>query len=87
MERRFRTRSAATSRCCLGKRCGSAGALQDAAESRKVPLKVLDLSEPEIARAYENFAYVLIRPDQRLAWRGHELPKDSFALTDRIRGA
>ena len=72
---------------CIGKSPGSAGSIQDAAESRKVPLKVLCLSEPEILKAYENFSYVLIRPDQHIAWRGHELPKDSFALIDRIRGA
>ena len=71
----------------LGTPSSSDCPLQDAAESRRVPLKVVDLSEPQIVSAYEMFSYVLIRPDQHIAWRGHELPEDSLGLIDRVRGA
>ncbi len=37
--------------------------LKDAAKSRKVPIKVLELPEPEVLKAYENFSLVLIWPE------------------------
>ena len=37
--------------------------LEDAAKSRKVPIKVLELPEPEVLKAYENFSLVLIWPE------------------------
>jgi 2-polyprenyl-6-methoxyphenol hydroxylase-like FAD-dependent oxidoreductase len=71
----------------LGATTANIRPLVDAAESRKVPLKVLEVSEPEILKVYENFPFVLIRPDQHIAWRGHELPDDPGKLIDRVRGA
>lgn len=62
-------------------------ALVDAAQQRQVPLKVLDIDEPAVLAAYQGFPLVIVRPDQHIAWRGHETPPDSLALIDRIRGA
>jgi hypothetical protein len=52
-----------------------------------VPLKVLDIAEPEVHATYEDFPLVLIRPDQHIAWRGRDIPADALAVIDRIRGA
>ena len=44
--------------------------------AHKVPLKVLDIHEPIAAEKYENYALVLIRPDQHIAWRANKVPVD-----------
>ncbi len=62
-------------------------ALEEAAGNRGVPLKVLDIAEPEVHATYEDFPLVLIRPDQHIAWRGRDIPADALAVIDRIRGA
>ena len=59
-------------------------ALERAAASRKLPLKVLDVA-PSAASSYSRL--VLSRPDQHVAWRGDTLPSDPLALIDRVRGA
>jgi 2-polyprenyl-6-methoxyphenol hydroxylase-like FAD-dependent oxidoreductase len=41
----------------------------EAATERRVPLKVLNLDEPEVAPIYGN-DMILVRPDQHIAWRG-----------------
>ncbi len=61
-------------------------ALQAAARSRGVPLKVLDI-EKSAAAIFRGGGLVLSRPDQHVAWRGDCLPADPLALIDRIRGA
>jgi hypothetical protein len=69
-------------------RFGSAldvAALEAAAHSRRVPLRVLDV-EPPVTGIFSD-ALVLSRPDQHVAWRGNTLPGDPLALIDRIRGA
>lgn len=60
--------------------------LEAAAQSRGVPLKVLDLERPNAA-VYDDCGLVLSRPDQHVAWRGSRLPADPLALIDRVRGA
>jgi len=60
-------------------------ALELAARSRGVPLKVLDLERPPGACFQD--ALLLSRPDQHVAWRGDRLPADPLALIDRVRGA
>ena len=60
--------------------------LADAARERGVPLRVLDLQRPRAATYYGG-GLLLSRPDQHVAWRGDELPADSLALVDRVRGA
>jgi 2-polyprenyl-6-methoxyphenol hydroxylase-like FAD-dependent oxidoreductase len=60
--------------------------LEDAACKRGVPLKVLDISNEDTEELYKQ-KLVLVRPDQHIAWRGDEVPQDSLALIDLIRGA
>lgn len=59
-------------------------ALEDAARSRGVPLKILPL--PDAPDNPYTQPLVLVRPDGHVAWHGDELP-DPLALIDRIRGA
>jgi hypothetical protein len=75
-------------------------ALEAAAHHRGVPLKVLDIAQPNSEQAITGQAgtaifdgsfygsgLVLSRPDQHVAWRGDRQPADPLALIDRIRGA
>lgn len=48
-------------------------AFERAAEARGVPLAVLRLEDPALARLY-GARFVLIRPDQHVAWRGDNAP-------------
>jgi 2-polyprenyl-6-methoxyphenol hydroxylase-like FAD-dependent oxidoreductase len=57
--------------------------LTEAAASRKIPLRVVDASPPEVYRE----KLVLSRPDQHVAWRGDEPPANPLSLIDKIRGA
>lgn len=57
-----------------------------AAARRGVPMVVLDVGVEETASLYPS-KLVLSRPDQHVAWRGDELPNDSIALIDCVRGA
>ncbi|HEX5165296.1 MAG TPA: FAD-dependent oxidoreductase [Thermomicrobiales bacterium] len=57
-----------------------------AARTRGVPLELLDVVPAEPAPVYTT-ALLLSRPDQHVAWRGDQLPDDSLALTDLVRGA
>ncbi len=61
-------------------------ALKAAAASRNVPLDVIALDDPDIARLYER-RLVLVRPDGHVAWRGNNPPTDPLALIDLVRGA
>jgi 2-polyprenyl-6-methoxyphenol hydroxylase-like FAD-dependent oxidoreductase len=60
-------------------------ALEAAAYSRRLPLRVLDVQRP--VSGIFPVAVVLSRPDQHVAWRGDIPPADPLALIDRIRGA
>jgi 2-polyprenyl-6-methoxyphenol hydroxylase-like FAD-dependent oxidoreductase len=60
--------------------------LERAAASVKMPLKVVDLENPEIARLYER-RLVLVRPDGMVAFRADKLPAECGALVDAVRGA
>ena len=61
-------------------------ALRAAAEVRAVPLTVFDCEETSIAGLYER-KLVLVRPDAHIVWRADQLPEDSLALIDTVRGA
>ena len=61
-------------------------ALTDAAQSRHVPLEVVDIRDEHARRLYER-DLVLIRPDQHVAWRGSTAPARPADLVDQIRGA
>jgi len=60
-------------------------ALEAAAYSRRLPLRILDVQRP-VSGIFPD-ALVLSRPDQHVAWRGDTPPADPLALIDRIRGA
>jgi hypothetical protein len=47
---------------------------------------VLSLDEPQIVALYEK-PFVLVRPDQHVAWRGAAVPADCGRLVDAVRGA
>src|SRR5262249_20804970 len=56
-----------------------------AAERRGVPLRTVVIDDPGIAVLY-GAAFVLVRPDAHVAWRGDELA-DPEAIIDCVRGA
>ena len=63
-------------------------ALETAARSKAVPLKVLDVERRDACQgACYDGGLVLSRPDQHVAWRGNCLPDDAADLIDRVRGA
>jgi len=64
----------------------AARAVEGAAESRRVPLKVIDVVHAEAEKAYER-RLVLVRPDGQVAWRGDAEPADPLAVIDAVRGA
>ncbi|WP_197732921.1 FAD-dependent monooxygenase [Paraburkholderia pallida] len=64
----------------------SAEPMIEAARARGVPLTVVDIRD-EHARAIYERDFVLIRPDQHVAWRGDAMPSDPYAVIDRVRGA
>jgi hypothetical protein len=64
---------------------GDAQPLIRAADRRRVPLKLVDLTQPEARELYER-NFVLVRPDQHVAWRGDRLPDDCEALLATVTG-
>jgi 2-polyprenyl-6-methoxyphenol hydroxylase-like FAD-dependent oxidoreductase len=64
----------------------SAAPLIEAAKLRGAPLHVVDIRDAHVRAIYER-DFVLIRPDQHVAWRGDAMPPDALAVIDRIRGA
>lgn len=60
--------------------------LQRAAQARGMPLRVVDVSGPDVKDVYAEHL-VLSRPDQHVAWRGNALPDDPGRLLDMLRGA
>jgi hypothetical protein len=61
-------------------------ALEAAARKRGVPLKLLEVTQPE-AGILNGAKLLLSRPDQHVAWRGDRLPSDPLTLVDHVRGA
>ncbi|BCG24650.1 monooxygenase [Pseudomonas tohonis] len=70
----------------LGADEGEIAALCEAAAECRVPLAVLRLDEPHLARLYPR-RLLLVRPDQHVCWRGDSLPDDCHRLFNLIRGA
>jgi hypothetical protein len=56
-----------------------------AAQSRRVPIKLLDLHFPVLPEPYRH-ALCLSRPDQHIAWRGDAIPGDPQKIIDTIAG-
>ncbi len=67
-------------------RPAAAVAFRGAADRRGLPLSVLDIGDEPRAVALYDQPLVLVRPDQRVAWRGEEVPDDIDALLDQVRG-
>jgi len=62
-----------------------ASSLVAAAAARRVPLKIVDIDNRDIAALYER-KLVLVRPDGPVAWRADASPDDASVLIDRVRG-
>jgi flavin-dependent monooxygenase StaC len=58
---------------------------EKACQQRFVPFTSIQINNSEIANLYER-AYVLVRPDGHVAWRGDNLPGDPTTVIDRVRG-
>ncbi|MEH2458922.1 FAD-dependent monooxygenase [Nostoc sp.] len=59
---------------------------EKAFQERGVPFTSKQIDNPEIAQLYL-CAFVLVRPDGHVAWRGDTLPENPGDLIDRVRGA
>lgn len=59
--------------------------LVEAARSRGVPLKLIDITSPEAATLYEK-ALCLVRPDGHVAWRADAVPQACGDLIAQVSG-
>lgn len=66
-------------------RAPDATGMLDAARARGVPLRVVDIENPQAAEVYGR-RLVLVRPDGHVAWRSDEPPSDPNRLLDTVRG-
>ena len=60
-------------------------ALEKEARSAGIPFRILRSDDPEVARVYEQ-AWVLVRPDGHVAWRGRTLDIDARKLWRKVTG-
>lgn len=61
--------------------------LVDAAAACGLPLQVIDIAhEPKARRLYDH-KLVLVRPDDRVAWRSNIAPPDPVQIIAKVRGA
>jgi len=65
---------------------GESAGLESAAREIGLPLRVLRVADDGAAALY-GAAFVLVRPDGSVSWRGDEIPADPGALLDVVRGA
>jgi len=63
----------------------AAAPLATAAADAGVPLSVVSIDDPGVARLYER-PLVLVRPDGMVAWRADALPADAAALIATVTG-
>ncbi|MDC0196658.1 hypothetical protein OAJ93_03520 [Gammaproteobacteria bacterium] len=59
--------------------------IEEAAESIKLPLEILEIDDMSSAILYER-RFVMIRPDLMVAWRGNSLPDDLYQFLNILRG-
>jgi hypothetical protein len=64
---------------------GDVTPLADAAAGARLPLRVIAIDDPAVARLYER-RLVLVRPDGMVAWRADSLPDDPDTLVARVSG-
>jgi 2-polyprenyl-6-methoxyphenol hydroxylase-like FAD-dependent oxidoreductase len=55
------------------------------ARAKGVPLRQLMVLENNVESLMQG-KFLLVRPDQHVAWRGNDLPHDFYAILDRARG-
>ena len=60
-------------------------AFQDAARALRIPLQVVVDTSDGVRTAYGS-RYILVRPDQYVAWAGDQLPANAAALLARAAG-
>ena len=70
----------------LGGTTADTRALSDAAESRGVPMDIVDIDDIAVRDVYER-DLILVRPDGHVAWRGDQVPENPVEIIDAIRGA
>lgn len=70
----------------FGAEAPDAGGLAAAARAGKLPFRIVDIDQPEIARLYER-KLALVRPDGHVAWRDDAPPADAAALIARVTGS
>jgi 2-polyprenyl-6-methoxyphenol hydroxylase-like FAD-dependent oxidoreductase len=70
---------------CLGGDARGAAAMAKAAAAAGVPFSVQGIDETE-ARELYGYDYVLVRPDQHVAWRGNAPPSEPERLLARVTG-
>ncbi|MBL4801905.1 MAG: FAD-dependent monooxygenase [Emcibacter sp.] len=61
--------------------------LAEAAEACGMPFKVIDIGHHQKACRLYDHKLVLVRPDNRVAWRSNESPLDAKHIIDKLRGA
>ncbi len=69
----------------LSGRSDDAKAFAEAANKVNLPLEIVVLDEPRMREVYER-AFVLVRPDGHVAWRGDTMPINAAAVVDQVRG-
>ena len=70
---------------CLNRSDSSCAEFIDSADKRGVPVKVKEIRTKEIFEIYQS-NFVLVRPDQYVAWRGDVMPNDALPLIDMVIG-
>jgi 2-polyprenyl-6-methoxyphenol hydroxylase-like FAD-dependent oxidoreductase len=60
--------------------------LQKICDKKQIPLTTHHIDNQAIAKLYER-AFVLVRPDGHVAWRGNEIPHDVEIMIDKVRGS
>jgi 2-polyprenyl-6-methoxyphenol hydroxylase-like FAD-dependent oxidoreductase len=64
---------------------GDGSPMKAAADGLGIPLDVVSLARPDLRAVYER-NYLLVRPDQHVAWRGDALPDDPRELLELVSG-
>jgi 2-polyprenyl-6-methoxyphenol hydroxylase-like FAD-dependent oxidoreductase len=71
---------------CVGEDAEGAERLVGSARAARVPLKLVRLTDAE-ARPLCRATFVLVRPDQHVAWRSDSMPQNPAEIIDCARGA
>ncbi len=72
---------------CFGTIAQNVEPLTTAFAARKVPLTVVHIDQGGAAEKYQNYPLVLVRPDQHVAWRSRNLPRDPQTVVATVIAA